>query len=42
MLELLAAYSVEEILVFIVMLAVAIKGVVSFIDWANKIIWKSI
>jgi len=36
MLELLAAYSVEEILVFIVMLAVAIKGVVSFIDWANK------
>ena len=34
MLELLAAYSVSEIIVFVVMLAIAIKEVVSFCDWA--------
>ena len=33
MLELLATYSITEILVFIVMLALAFKGVVSFVDW---------
>ncbi len=34
MLELLAAYSVSEIIMFVVMLAIAIKEVVSFCDWA--------
>ena len=33
MLELLAAYNITEILVFIVMLAIAFKGAVSFVDW---------
>lgn len=33
MLELLQTYSVSQILVFIVILALAIKGVVSFLDW---------
>ena len=34
MLELLAAYSVSEIIMFVVMLAIAIKEAVSFCDWA--------
>lgn len=36
MLEFVAAYSVEEILIFIIMLAAAVKGVISFLDWSNK------
>lgn len=32
--KLLAAYSITEILVFIVVLALAIKGVITFYDWA--------
>lgn len=36
MLELLAAYSLTEILIFIIMLAVAIKGVVSYVEWATE------
>lgn len=33
MLELLAAYSGKEIITFIVILALAIKGVISFLEW---------
>jgi len=33
--QLLQNYSITEILLFIVILAVAIKGVISFIDWAR-------
>ena len=36
MLELLQNFSVEEILIFIVILALAIKGIVDFVDWAKK------
>ena len=32
--DLLANYSVNEIIIFIVTLALAIKGCVSFFDWA--------
>ena len=35
MVELLSKYSVNEILIFIVLLAVAVKGVSSFLDWAK-------
>lgn len=35
MLELLSAYSVTEILVFLVFIAAAIKGVASFFEWAG-------
>lgn len=35
MIELLAAYSISEILIFVVMLALAIKGFVTFLDWAK-------
>ena len=35
MIELLTAYSIEQILIFIVLLALAIKGVISFLDWAH-------
>lgn len=34
--KLLAAYSITEILVFIVVLALAIKGVITFYDWAKE------
>ena len=34
MLELLTTYSIAEILMFVVMLAIAIKEVVTFIEWA--------
>lgn len=34
MIDLLEAYSVSDILIFIVMFGLAIKGVVSFWDWA--------
>ena len=33
MLELLTAYSITEILVFIVILAIAIKGVITYVEW---------
>lgn len=33
MLDLLKQYSVQDILIFIVMLAIAIKGCISFFDW---------
>lgn len=36
MLEFVAAYSVEEILIFIIMLAAAVKGAISFFDWAGE------
>lgn len=35
MLELLSAYSITEILVFLVFIATAIKGVTSFFEWAG-------
>lgn len=36
LIELLSIYSVGEILIFIVLLALAFKGVVDFYDWAKK------
>lgn len=36
MIELLSAYSISEILAIIVTLALAVKGVVSFWDWAKE------
>lgn len=36
LIELLSTYSVGEILIFIVLLALAFKGVVDFYDWAKK------
>lgn len=36
MLDLLNNYSLTEILIFVIMLAFAIKGVVNFYDWAKK------
>lgn len=41
MLALLQRYSISEILVFTVILALAIKGIISFIDWVNQKIKKS-
>lgn len=41
MLDLLTKYSVEEILIFIVMLALAIKGCISFYDWGKERLEKS-
>lgn len=35
MLELLSKFSVEQILVFLVLLAIAIKSIVEFIDWVK-------
>lgn len=35
MLDLLQTYSLEEIAIFIVMLALAVKGVVDFLDWVK-------
>ena len=40
MIDLLAAYSVEQILIFTILLALAIKGVISFFDWAHSRIHK--
>ncbi|MCD7810246.1 MAG: hypothetical protein LUG91_00075 [Ruminococcus sp.] len=34
--DLLTSYSVSEILIFCVMLALAVKGVVSFFDWSKE------
>ena len=36
MLALLQHYSIEDILIFIVILALAIKSVITFIDWAKE------
>ena len=36
MLDLLNSYSLSEIIIFIIMLAFAIKGVVDFYDWAKQ------
>ncbi|AXF52488.1 MAG: hypothetical protein [Caudoviricetes sp.] len=36
MIDLLSRYSVSEILIFLVTFALALKGVVSFYDWANE------
>lgn len=33
--ELFSKYSVDEVVMFIIMLALAIKGLISFIDWAH-------
>lgn len=41
MLALLQRYSVSEILIFIVLLALAIKGVITFIDWTHEKIKKA-
>lgn len=41
MLDLLSKYSVEEIITFIVILCLAIKGSVSFFDWAKERLKKS-
>lgn len=41
MLALLQKYTVSEILVFIVLLASAIKGIISFIDWGHEKIKKA-
>lgn len=35
MLDLLTKYEVQDILIFIVILALAIKGLISFYDWAS-------
>ena len=36
MLELLSKFSVEQILVFLVLLAIAIKSIVEFVDWVKS------
>lgn len=36
MMELLKQYSLQDIIIFIVLLALAIKGCVSFIDWTRE------
>lgn len=36
MAQLLATYSVAEILIFIILLAIAVKGVVTFWDWGTE------
>lgn len=36
LIELLSTYSIGEILIFIVLLALAFKGVIDFYDWAKK------
>lgn len=41
MLTLLQKYTISEILIFIVLLALAIKGVISFIDWVSEKIKKA-
>ena len=40
--QLLETYSISEILIFIVILASSIKGVVSFIEWAKDKITHSV
>ena len=36
MIELLAKYSLSEIAAFLITFALAIKGVISFYDWATE------
>ena len=40
MVDLFQTFSISEILICIVLLALAIKGVISFVDWANERIKK--
>lgn len=42
MIDLLTNYSVQDIIIYIVLLALAIKGCISFIDWAKQYIHKTI
>lgn len=41
MIDLIKSYSATEIIVFIVLLAIAIKELISFIDWAKEKISKT-
>ena len=36
MLELLNNYSLSEIIIFVIMLAFSLKGIIDFYDWAKK------
>jgi len=36
MLDLLKNYSLSEIVIFVVVLALAVKGVIDFYDWAKN------
>ena len=40
MLELLQNYTVAEIISFIILLSLAIKAIISFLDWAKEILFK--
>ena len=40
MLQLLQTYSIEDILIFIVILALAVKSVITFFDWVKERIQK--
>ena len=42
MIELLKSYSLSQILIFVVVLAIAIKGVLTFFDWARDRITKRV
>ena len=42
MLDLLKQYSLQDIIIFIVILALAIKGCISFVDWAKQRISKAV
>lgn len=42
MLELLKLYSLQDIMIFIILLALAIKGCVSFMDWVKERVGKAV
>lgn len=42
MLELLQKFSIENIFIFIILLALAIKGLISFFDWAKERFQKAV
>lgn len=42
MIDLLNTYSLEQVIIFIVLLSLAVKGVISFIDWAKEKIVKEV
>lgn len=42
MMQLLKSYSISQILIFVVILAIAIKGVISFFDWAKDRVTKHV
>ena len=42
MLELLQRFSIENIFIFIILLALAIKGLISFFDWAKERFQKAV